>query len=410
MSQHIDPALLRGMTRRRYGRRDALRMAGLGAAGLALAGCGVEGKKAAPAKQSDIARFWAGKTKNGQVVFANWPEYMPEGRQPLKRFTQRTGIKVEYKEVIQENAQFFGKYQQQLAANQSIGFDIIVLTNGIQLSKMLALGYVVPLDHGRLPSFAANVGAGFKNPSYDRGNVYTIPWQSGVTGIAYNTDFVDREITGIRDLFDPRYKGKVGMMSDTQEIANFAHFLLGQDPEKSTPQQWEQAAAKLKEQRDQGIVRKYYDQNYIDAVAKGDVWLTMAWSGDVFSRAQEGAPLKFVIPEEGGTIWTDNMMIPKGARNPVDALMLMDHFYNPQVAAELAEFIWYITPVPGTKSIIESHAAAAKGEEKATLNAVAASPLIFPAQSDFGRLRNYRPLSAAEEPAFQKVFEPITQG
>ncbi|WP_030455693.1 ABC transporter substrate-binding protein [Herbidospora cretacea] len=395
--------LLRGLTQSRYSRRDALRFAGFSAAGLALAACGVQGQKAAAPSPSAVADFWSTQKKNGRVVFANWPEYMPEDQGPLKQFQQATGISYEYKEVIQENAEFFGKSEPQLRAGQPLGYDIIVMTNGLQLGKMIQLGYLTALDHKQLPNFAANAGASYKNPAYDANNTYTIPYQAGVTGIAYNTKYVDEDITSIQSLFDKKYEGKVGMMADAQEVGNFGMFAVGVDPDKSTQADWEKAAAKLKEQRDQGIVRKYYAQDYIDAVAKGDVWLSQAWSGDVFQRQLAGEPVKFVVPQEGGTIWIDNMAIPKGAANPVDALMLMDFLYKPEIAAELTAYIQYVTPVNGVQQIL-----AGKSDEDS--KALAESPLIFPTEADYAKLRPYRTLTNAEEPVYNGLFQTITQG
>ncbi|GAA3664435.1 spermidine/putrescine ABC transporter substrate-binding protein [Nonomuraea antimicrobica] len=399
---------MRGMTQPRT-RRDVFRLAGASAAGLALAACGVQGQKAAPPKADAVADFWAKQKKNGKVVFANWPEYMPEDKAPLEKFKQDTGIAYEYKEVIQENAEFFGKADPVLRAGQSLGYDIVVMTNGIQLQHMIELGYAVALDHSKLPNFQANAGQKYKERAYDPGNKYTVPYTSGVTGIAYNTEYVKEEITSIEALFDPKYKGRVGMMADAQEIGNFGMFALGIDPEKSTEADWQKAGEKLKAQRDAGIVRKYYDQSYIDAVSKGDVWLTMAWSGDVFQRQLAGEPVKFVVPAEGGTIWTDNMLIPKGAANPLDALMLMDYLYQPAVAAELDEFIQYVTPVPAVQDLLREKAKTATGEDKKALEDMVDSPLMFPTEADYAKLRSYTRLTTQQEQVFNPIFQSITQ-
>ncbi|WP_431923332.1 ABC transporter substrate-binding protein [Nonomuraea jabiensis] len=390
-------------------RRDFFRVAGFSATGLALAACGVQGQKAAPPKPDAVKDFWAKQTKHGRVVFANWPEYMPEDKAPLEKFKQATGISYEYKEVIQENAEFFGKADPVLRAGQSLGYDIVVMTNGVQLQHMIELGYATPLDHSQLPNFEANAGQKYKERAYDPGNKYTVPYTSGVTGIAYNTKYVDEDITSIESLFDPKYKGHVGMMADAQEIANFGMFALGIAPEKSTEADWKKAGEKLKAQRDAGIVRKYYDQNYIDAVSKGDVWLSMAWSGDVFQRQLAGEPVKFVVPEEGGTIWTDNMLIPKNAANPVDALMLMDYLYQPAVAAELDEFIQYVTPVPAVQDLLREKAKTAKGKDKKALEDMIGSPLMFPTEADYAKLHNYTQLTTQQEQVFNPIFQSITQ-
>ncbi|GGO15728.1 ABC transporter substrate-binding protein [Microbispora rosea subsp. aerata] len=410
-----DPALLRGMTQRRLGRRDAFRLAGLSAAGLALAACGVQGKGTAKPStsaqaQSEVEKFWSGKAKNGHVDFANWPYYMDPKQPELKQFTQQTGITVNYKEVILEMPSWFAKIQPQLAAGQSIGYDLMVVTNGLHFDQLVQLGFLAPLDHSKLPNFAANAAEQYKNESFDPGNVYSIPWASGMTGIAYNPKYVDTPPTSIAELWNPKYKGKVGMMSDSQEIANFGLFAVGVDPDTSTEADWEKAAAKLKEQRDGGIVRKYYDQAYMDPLAKGDIWLTMAWSGDVFQKnISDGTDLKFVVPQEGGTIWTDNMTIPKTAANPVDAIMLMDFFYDVNIAARLAEYINYVTPVPAAKDVIVADAAKASGDDKKLLEEVASSPLVFPTPEDTARLRSYVKFKTPQEQKkFESIFQAIT--
>jgi spermidine/putrescine transport system substrate-binding protein len=405
---NANPAFLRGMT---SSRRDALRLFGLAGAGLGLAACGVKGQKAAPPAQNDVQKYWAGKTKHGHVNFANWPLYMDKGRTPLKEFTAATGVSVTYREVIQDDPQWFGKIAPQLQAGQSIGYDLMVVTNGVEFTKLVELGYLVPLDHSKLPNFAKNADPVYKKESFDPGNVYSIPYTTGITGIAYDPKKTGREITSMQDLWDPAFKGKVGMMSDGQEIGNFGMFALGIDPEKSTPEDWKKAGAKLQEQKDKGIVRKYYEQDYIDALTRGDVWLTMAWSGDIFQQnLSEKSDLKFVIPKEGATIWTDNLMIPKTAENPVDALMLMDYLYQPATAAKLTEIINYVTPVPAAKEVITADAAKATGADQKSLQAVATSPLVFPSEADYAKLRHYRSLTPATEKEYNAVFQHITAG
>ncbi len=370
-------------------------------AGLLAGACGIEGRGT-----PDDARYWEGKRRNGRLSWANWPGYMQEDRATLKAFEQDTGIRVEYKEVIEENGPWFGRIQAPLAAGQPIGFDLMVMTNGVHLEKARRLGYLAPLDHGRLPNFAAN--SGLKNPTYDPGNKYTVPFVSGITGIAYNKRHVKGPVTSIEQLFDPRYKGRVGMMADPQELGNLGLLALGVDPEKSTPDDWRRAAARLRAQRDGGIVRKYYTQDYIDAVSKGEVWLTMAWSGDAFTMA--GPDVAFVVPEEGGTLWTDNLCIPRTARNPVDALALMDWLYEPRNNALLTEYINYISPVPATKALVAADAAGAAGRERKDLQRLARSPLVFPEPHELERLSYFRRLDQDEEPVFQRTFEPIARG
>jgi spermidine/putrescine transport system substrate-binding protein len=409
-----DPAFLRGMTQRRFNRRDALRLGGTAASALALAACGVKGKgqPSASVAPDAVAKYWDGKTKNGKLNFANWPLYMDPKHPELKKFTAETGIAVNYQEVIQEMGPWFAKVQPQLAAKQSIGYDLMVITNSVQFTQFRDSGFLAPLDHKQLHYFTANAGAKYSKEAFDPGNVYSIPWASGITGIAYDPAKVSRPITKLADLWDTAFKGKVGMFSDTQELGNFGMMALGINPEQSTAADWEKAAAKLKEQKTSGVLRNYYDQSYVDALGKGEVWITQAWSGDIFQKnVSDGTNFKFVIPEEGGTLWTDNMTIPSTAQNPVDAIMMMDFFYRTDIAASLAEYINYVTPVPGAQNVIKSDAAKATGDDKKTLETVADSPLVFPSDADYSKLHYYRSFAKpADQQAYNKAFEPIVLG
>lgn len=408
----VDPVWLRGATTR----RGFLGAAGLSAAGLALAACGIpgQGRKAADAAQ--MARFWSKQKKHGHVRVASWPLYIDVGANEhdhptLDAFTKETGITVTYDEVIQDTADWFGKVRPQLAAGQDIGYDMQVITNGIQMTQFIALGFLTPLDHSRMPNWRKYVNAKYKNTSYDPGARFTAPWASGMTGIAYNPKYLKTPPTRIADLFDPKYAGKVGMMSDTQEIGNFGMLLNGVSPETSTEKDWRKAADVLKRQRDSGIVRKYYGNDYIKPLTNGDIWLTMAWSGDVFQQnVSEGTNLKFVIPAEGGTIWTDNMTIPKTAQNPLDALMLIDYYYRPLPAARVAEYVNYVTPVPATRQVMRQDAAKATGDDKTTLEQVINSPLVFPGPQDYAKLHDYRSLNKTELGVYQSIFQPIVAG
>ncbi|MFI5495071.1 spermidine/putrescine ABC transporter substrate-binding protein [Actinoplanes sp. NPDC051859] len=417
MTQHDlpRPALLRGLTRRRFGRRAALSLAGLSALGPALAACGVKGKGRPAASASGAAtEFWKGRTGTGTgtVRFASWPLYMDPAHPELTKFTAETGIKVDYQEVIPEMGPWFARIQPQLKAGQDIGFDLMIITNGVQFRQLADAGFLAPLDHSRLPNFAAQAGPAYREEAFDRGNVLTIPWASGMTGIAYDRKKTGRDITKLADLWDPAFKGRVGMLADPAELGNAGMLALGIDPVTSTPDDWRRAAKKLQEQKDAGLVRNYYDQSYIDALGKGEVWVTQAWSGDIYQKnLSEGTDYTFVIPEEGGTLWTDNLAIPVTARNPVDALTLMDFFYRVDNAASLAAYIAYVCPVPAARDQLAKDAAKAKGDDRAEWEAAARSPLVFPAAGDYSRLHYFRDFATvAEQQEYQRIFDPIVLG
>jgi spermidine/putrescine transport system substrate-binding protein len=403
----------------RVGRRDFLRLAGAGAGMSALAACGVSGAaKTQPKGQAltnKIDAFWKGKKQTGEVNWAQWPLYIDVGNNKsdhpsIDQFTKATGIKVHYSEVIQDDSSFFAKVQPALSAGQYSGYDLATITNGIYFDKFRELGLFVPLDHDYLKNFEKYGGAAYKKSAYDKGNVYSVPWQSGITGIAYNAAKVPKPLTSFFDLFNPALKGKVGMFGDNEDLPNATLVAMFGDPSKTGVTQWKQAAAKLTQQRKAGIVRKYYDQSYIDDLSKGDIWATQAWSGDIFQALASGAKnLKFVIPKEGGVLWTDNLVILKGVKNPVSSMMLMDYYYSPKVAAEVAEYVNYITPVPGAQQVVRHAAAAASGKNKAALRLLSGSPLVFPTAADYSKLYRYKTLNNSELDTWNGIFEPIYQ-
>ncbi|MFL6217878.1 MAG: spermidine/putrescine ABC transporter substrate-binding protein [Actinomycetes bacterium] len=410
----LDPALLRGMTMPRISRRAALRGAGLLSASAFLAACGVEGSGNDKAPQA--AGFWESQTKAGVLDFANWPLYMDQEKvggkvvyPSLQDFTKETGIKVNYKEVINENEAFLGKITPSLKAGQPTGWDLMVITNGASLDKLLRQKFLVELDHSKLPNFQKNADPSIKDPSYDPNNKYTIAWQSGLTGLAYNPKLTKRPITSFNDLFDPTFKGKITMFSDVEDYPTMVMIGMGIDPVKSTEEDWKRAAEKMKELRPQ--LREYIDNaGEADVLSSGNAWISMAYSGDIFILNNSGSPdIKFVIPKEGAALWTDNMMIPKGAKHPLDAITYMDYVYRPDVAAKLTAYISYITPVPAAKEQLQAQAAKAKGEDKDTLDGVISSPLVFPGESDLAKAKRYRTLSVEEEQVWNRIFQPIIQ-
>jgi spermidine/putrescine transport system substrate-binding protein len=403
--QPVDPALLRGLTQRRLSRRDVFKYAGAGAGALSLssilAACSSGGTSSSSGTQ---AIDWNAKP-NGIVHFANWPLYIDKEKNAqgqivhpsLEQFTKDTNIKVDYREVIQANESYFGQIQPQLAAGDSIGEDIIVITNGQILSRLMQLKYLVPLPKDKRPNFDQYGGPAIKNPAYDPGNQYTMAWQSGITGIAWDPAQVAQlrpsnpTITSINDLWDPAFKGKVGMFGDTADLPNTGLLAIGVKPEESTPDDWQKAADHLTAQKP--LVRQYYEQNYINALSNGDTAVTMGWSGDIF-QTNLGNPtqLKFTVPPEGALIWTDNMCIPIGVQNPVDAIMMMDYVYKPEIQAMIEDYNNYICPVPAAQAII----ADPKG-------------INDPTASMVKNLHTYRVLTDAETTQWNDIFQPVYQ-
>lgn len=405
----IDPALHRGLTQSRLSRRRLLAYAGVGVASLGLpellAACG--GTKAAVPQASGSAGFdWGAQRLTGSFTFANWPLYVDrkkvngkEVHPSLDLFTKRTGIDVKYLEAIEDYASFFAKIRLLLGGGQPTGYDLIVMGFPKWLPAMIANDYLVPLDHAKLPNFASYAAPKYTDPVYDPGNTYSIPYQSGITGIGYDPRLTGREITSVKDLFDPAFKGRVGMFGDTEDMPNLTLLGMGVEPSESTEKDWRAAADLLLTQRNDGIVRQYFGQNYVQALSSGNVALTMAWSADILQLQLSGLPqLRFVVPDEGALLWTDSMCIPVLAEHPLDALTFMNFVYQPEVAAMIVGWIQNVSPVPDAQQVLRRQGSAA-----------AESPLVFPTKAMYDRLHGYRVLGTEEQKVWDGIFQPIYQ-
>lgn len=405
----FDPAQLRGLTEARMSRRTLLRGAGAGAGLLALssllAACSIQGSVAQQAQEKiNWTKYWASQKKTTHLDFANWPLYIDQahGKNPsLELFTKQTGISVNYQPVIQNNAPFYATVAPELRAHEATGYDIVVMTNGWELTEMINNGFVAELDHSRLPNFAKYGGDSVKNPNYDPGNKHSVVWQTGFTGIAYDSRQIKRPITSFKDLTDPAFKGHVGMMNDNTELGSAALLALGIDPPTSTHKDWARAKDWLHKQ--QPLVAGYYDQSYIDKLQNGDTWITQAWSGDVFQAIASGNKhLKFVTPKEGQMIWHDNMMIPRQAANPLSALAWMNFYYTPKIAGMVEDWVNYVCPVPGAKEYILNTL-----DDKKVAN----SPLVFPDEATLGATSHefYVYKDYDDYSAWNDTFNPIIE-
>jgi spermidine/putrescine transport system substrate-binding protein len=403
---------------RTISRRGALQLGGASSLALALTACGIPGTKSGGSlslqdARAAIAKFWADHAKpTGTLDFDNWPLYIDVGKNndhpTLDMFTKATGIKVTYTEGIQQVDTYYGKIEPTLASGQGIGKDLIVITNGLYLDKLIEQDFLIPLDQNAMTNFYQYASDLAKDPSFDRGNVYTMPWQSGITGIGYDPTKVGHKITSWNDLQDPALKGKIGMFGDTEDMPGCALLAIGVNPETSQEADWKKAAEWLKKQ--QPLVRKYYEQDYIKPLSSGDIWATMAWSGDIFQARFDNPHLEFVVPKEGAMFWSDNMCIPKYAAHPRDAMTYMDYVYQPRIAALIAEYVNYITPVPDAQDyILKDAAAATKPADKQSLMGLAHSSLIFPSKADYAKLHRYRVLSTSEQTVWNNIFQPIYQ-
>jgi spermidine/putrescine transport system substrate-binding protein len=411
MSEHEEIQRLLAQQPRRgvMSRRDLLRRMGIGAGALSLsallAACGTEGTAPSGGDEEEEKDPLTTTQIQGELDFANWPLYIDKagGQRPtLNDFTKATDIEVNYKEVIDDNQSFFGTIQEPLANGQEAGWDLIVVTDWL-IAKMISLGYLEQIDQDRIPNFYEHAGQIYQNRTYDPGNRYSVPWQSGMTGIGYNPELTGREITSLDDLFDPAFEGQVGMLTEMRDTMNLVLLNLGIEPKNATNADAEAAQKKLLEQRDAGIVRQYYGNGYADALARGDLALTMAWSGDIFILQLDNPELEFVVPEEGAILWTDNLAIPQNAPHPIDAMEMMNFVYQPDIAAQIAAYVNYITPVPEAQPILAD-------AKDAYSRQVSKSPLVFTTPEMESRLHSYKVLDEQEEEVWNDLFSEVVQG
>ncbi|WP_186778499.1 ABC transporter substrate-binding protein [Streptomyces salinarius] len=384
-------------------RRSLLRAStggALAAGGLGLlSGCGIPaaGKTEGGVSAEDHS------TEEKQVRFSNWTEYMDvdeSGRRhpTLEAFTKRTGVKVTYTEDINDNSEFFGKIQPQLAAGQETGRDIIVLTDWLA-ARLIRLGWVQKLDPANLPHAFANLSPQFRSPDWDPGRAYSYPWQGISAVIAYNKKALDGvEVKSVSDLLDnPKLKGRVGFLTEMRDTMGMTLLDMGKDPARFTDDDYDAGIARLQKGVDRGQIRRFTGNDYTSDLSKGDFAACLAWAGDVVQLKADNPDIDFVIPDSGYVTSSDNMLIPNKARHKTNAERLIDYYYEPGPAAELAAYINFVCPVDGVKDDL------AKIDEDAANN-----PLIIPDQAMQAKSHSFRSLSAKEETAYEEKFAKLT--
>ncbi len=353
----------------RVTRQDFLRRAAVGGSILTvpglLAACG-GGKKAAAPRSSGA------QTLPKTITFSNWPLYIDINNKTkthpsLQQFDSHYHVNVRYIEDINDNDSFFGKIEGPLSQGQSIGRDVIVLTDTSGLpQRMIQLGWLEKLDKTAIPNIK-NLLPAQQHPNWDPNRDYSLPWQSGMTGIGYDPTKVGGTLESVKELFtNPKFKGKVTLLTEMADTMGLVMLANGDDPSHVTDATWNRAVQTIKKAVSSGQIRQFTGNDYAPLLAKGDVWACFAWSGDMVQLQADHPGLKWNMPTSGGMIWTDNMLIPKGG-NVYAGSVLMNWFYDPKIAAEVEDYVNYICPVSGAAAVLE------KSDP-----AVAKNPLIFP--------------------------------
>ncbi len=384
-------------------RRTLLKGAGFAAFGigsaavLPLFGSPSQVQDPAKCKATDVSA----STK--QLVVSNWPAYIdvdPEKGQTttLQDFEKRTGIKVDYTDDVSDNAEFFAKVRNQLGGCEPIGRDMMMLTDWMA-AKMIGLGWVQPLDADKVPNLHKNLIEPLRGRQWDPDRTYSAPWQSGLTGIAYNAKKT-KEVRSFSELLTRAdLKGRITLLSEMRDTMAFMLKIEGADPDKFTEDEWAKAIDNLRGVVRSGQVRAFTGNEYIQDLTAGNIVACEAWSGDVIQAQFDNPDIKFVVPEEGLSLWSDNMQVPNKAEHQANAEKWIDYYYEPAVAAKLAAWVNYICPVKGAREEME------KIDDSLVDN-----KLIFPDEEDLKNTFDFMVLDEQQARQYEGEWSDVTGG
>jgi spermidine/putrescine transport system substrate-binding protein len=381
-----------GFTRRRF-----LRNVGLGVGGGALlAACGIGGETE-PAPNGEAAPD--DDEIGGEFNFANWPFYIDveedeETSPTLQQFEDEFGVTVNYLEEINSNDEWFARFRTQLQQGEDIGRDMAVLTDWMA-ARLINFGWVEEIDEANVPN-KANLLPALQEVVFDPGRQRSLTWQSGLTGIGYNPDLTGRELTSINDLFEDDLAGRVTFLTEMRDTMGLVMASMGIDPANHDFSEYEQAIERVQAAADAGQIRAFTGNEYVSDLAAGNIAAALAWSGDIIQLQFDNPDLQFVIPTEGATLWSDNMLIPAGARNKRNAEAFMDFVYRPEIAAQIAAWVNFISPVEGAQEAMEEIDPELAEDE-----------LIFPTAQTLENTFEFKVLDEEEEQQYQELFQAV---
>ena len=343
------------------------------------------------------------RSGSGELVISTFPLYIdpdaPGAPGSVSRFRRDTGIQLRYLEDIKDTRQFFARIRPQLAAGRPLVQDLMVLPSWMA-QRLIGLGWLEPLPLAQVPNIR-NLVPYLANPPWDPQQRYSLPWQSGIAGIAYNIKATGRELARIDDLFDPALRGRVSALLEMRDTMGLLMLADGQDISQPTWAAAQPSFARLEQARKDGQIRRFTGNDYQNDLLAGNLAACIGWSGDVAQLVLEQPDLRFVVPESGGVLWSDVMLMPKGAQHRREAAAWMNWVYEPVEAARIAAAVQYISPVVGVRQQLAKDPATA---------ALAANELMFPDAAMQQRLHSFGPLSESEEARWEERFASITEG
>ena len=383
----------RAIIRSQLSRRSLFVGAGAIAGASALAACGTGSTDSATNAVVDVS------DTEKVVRWANWPLYLDFDEDKkvypsLKAFEEKFGIAATYTEDIDDNNSFYGKVQGQLAIGSDIGYDVVTPTDWMA-SRWIEQGYAQKFDAANIPN-KTKIRTVLANVGFDPGRNYSLTWQSGFAGFGWNVQKIPKGVRTIEDLFAPANKGRVVVLSELRDTVGIIMQYQGVDPSGDfTEDQYMNAIDFLKGKIADGFIRKVRGNSYSEDLVNGDAVAVIGWSGDLFIlKSENNGKFDFTIPETGGMLWSDNMLIPSTSTHKNNAETLINYYYEPAVAAEVAAYVNYICPVEEAQP------------ELAKINpALAESPFIFPDEATLAKVKVFRALSADEQTKYQAAFD-----
>jgi spermidine/putrescine transport system substrate-binding protein len=386
----------RGPRRTAWRWRMLLAVTGLVAA-LVLAACGGDTIEGDPTEEVDAPQVPAGEITD-QLTIANWPLYIdpgPEGT--VARFEEEFDVDVNYREVVNDNDQFFGRVQEPLSRGDSGGFDMYVVTDWMA-ARMWNLGYLQRLNKDELPNVEENMVEPLRSPEFDPEREFSAPWQSGMTGLVVRTDLAP-DVTSISDVFDPQYAGQVTMLTEMRDTVPLVMLEMGLDPETGDTEDFLAAIDRIQEAVDDGQIRRFTGNEYARDLIRGDAAISFGWSGDAIQLQEDNPNIEFILPEEGCNLWSDNMVIPVGAENPQTAQAFMDFVYRPDEQADIVEYVNFVSPVQGTGEVLRERDPD-----------IADNLLIFPTDEYTEDCVTVRTIEGEEEREINRAFQQLLAG
>jgi spermidine/putrescine transport system substrate-binding protein len=377
-------------------RRGLLQGAGVGASALLLAACssGVAGKPEAAVDRSESQKSlrFDGRDTYRNTAGEDFPL--------LGEFSDGTGVSVTFTNAVSDDNVYYAKVKGQLKLGQDIGADMCVLSDWMA-ARWIRMGYVQRIDRASIPNFI-NLRILFQDSDFDPGRRATLPWRSGFTGIAWNKEALPNGLSAVSDLWDPALRGKVGAMSSMRDTLGLLMLDAGVDISTSDwgDAEFSKAIETLRSQVSSGHLRSIKGNKYKEDLKSGATIASFARAGDIMQINQEaGDKWVFAIPDKGGVLWNDVVVIPVGSTHQANAKAFVNFYYDRRNAARTAAATSFVSPVDLRQPELSSI------PPEASRNL-----MVFPTEATFQTARSFRALDQGEEQRYLAQWQTVLLG